>query len=51
MYLRKAGGVILVVAVVVGDLHPCPSESEDGGAQSYAGMMDCDPAARAAARV
>lgn len=39
MYLRKAGGVILLVAVIVWGLATLPYGVEYGSAQSYAGMI------------
>jgi ferrous iron transport protein B len=39
MYLRKAGGVILLVAIVVWALATLPYGVEYGGADSYAGML------------
>ncbi len=39
MYLRKAGGVILVVAIIVWGLATLPYGVEYGSAESYAGMI------------
>jgi len=39
MYLRKAGGVILLVAIVVWALASLPYGVEYGGAESYAGII------------